>query len=395
MGSGSGSGSGIGSNSSGAAGRVAALVVGVAIIVVLAVVVVGQNGGDSSARSGDDGAGCTADVVRVKGLIGSEKQSYFDDPDVRTRLRCLGFEVAVSPAGSREDMLVQLEQDPEHAFAFPSSTATAEKIKSETGAKTGIALFSSPMVVVTHRPLVEVLTRAGIVRQDGGSGGGGEQLVDVEALLGAARDGLKWNQLPGNPSGPNKVVSLSTTDPKDSNSAIMMLSIASHAANGGAVVTSDAEIARVMPDLCSMVLQQGQQSPTSEVLFNDYLRDPQGGRIQLGLVYEAQFRSTKPAPALPEDAVALFPNPTVYSRHTFIPLEGEDDARRLGEALGGDDRLIELAAAHGFRPERASAQPSGAPEAPRFVVEAPSAGVLERMLDGLAEIQRSGRGCGR
>lgn len=385
----------MGNNSnSGAAGRVAALVVGVAIIVVLAVVVVGQNGGGVPARGGNGAAGgadCAADAVRVKGLIGSEKKPYFDDPDVRDRLRCLGFEVTANPAGSREDMLVQLEQDPEHAFAFPSSTATAEKIKSETGAKTGIALFSSPMVVATHRPLVEVLTRAGIVRQDGG----GEPLVDVEALLGAARDGLKWNQLPGNPSGPNKVVSLSTTDPKDSNSAIMMLSIASHAANGGAVVTSDAEIARVMPDLCSMVLQQGQQSATSEVLFNDYLRDPQGGRIQLGLVYEAQFRSTKPAPALPEDAVALFPNPTVYSRHTFIPLEGEDDARRLGEALAGDDRLIELAAAHGFRPERASAQPSGAPEAPRFVVEAPSAGVLERMLDGLAEIQRSGRGCGR
>ncbi|ATE54028.1 hypothetical protein [Actinosynnema pretiosum] len=382
------------SSNSGAAGRVAALVVGVAIIVVLAVVVVGRNGGGVPARGGNGAAGgadCAADAVRVKGLIGSEKKPYFDDPDVRDRLRCLGFEVTANPAGSREDMLVQLEQDPEHAFAFPSSTATAEKIKSETGARTGIALFSSPMVVATHRPLVEVLTRAGIVRQDGG----GEPLVDVEALLGAARDGLKWNQLPGNPSGPNKVVSLSTTDPKDSNSAIMMLSIASHAANGGAVVTSDAEIARVMPDLCSMVLQQGQQSATSEVLFNDYLRDPQGGRIQLGLVYEAQFRSTKPAPALPEDAVALFPNPTVYSRHTFIPLEGEDDARRLGEALAGDDRLIELAAAHGFRPERASAQPSGAPEAPRFVVEAPSAGVLERMLDGLAEIQRSGRGCGR
>ena len=41
-------------------------------------------------------------VVQVRGMIGSEKETYFLDPRVQARLKQLGFTVAVDKVGSRE-----------------------------------------------------------------------------------------------------------------------------------------------------------------------------------------------------------------------------------------------------------------------------------------------------
>jgi hypothetical protein len=362
--------------------RVAALITGVAIIAVVAVVVADRVRGGTGAQ-GD----CAASTSAVTGIIGSEKESFFKDPRVVERLACRGLRVTVDSQGSRE-MLVALRK-PGHGygFAFPSSTPTAQKILGEFGLTESFPVFSSPMVVATFNGVADTLERNGAVQAEPD----GSRVVDVATLLRFAREGTTWNQLEGAAEYRfPKAVELRTTDPQDSNSAIMFLSVASHVANNGSVVQTSEEVQRVVPDLCALVGRQGDKQRTSQDLFNDYLTKGYG-RVPIGLVYEAQFLTRSPAPVLPRDAVMLYPRPTVYSRHTLIPFD--DTGRQLGRALRDDQVLVGLAAEHGFRPESPTAQPVGADKSPVSVIESPSFEVLESMLDELARIQRSGKGC--
>jgi hypothetical protein len=346
--------------------RVVALVAGVVLIIVAVVLVTRHEKGQAG--------GCRADVG-VRGLIGSEKEAFFSDQRVIDRLACLGFTVEADASGSR-DMVQALHHDDGYAFAFPSSTPTAQKIMTDFQRTEKIPLFSTPMVVATFQPIVDVLTRAGVVRDSGGV-----RVVDVAALLDLARQGTTWDGLAGNTEYPaHKTVLLSTTDPLDSNSAIMYLSIASQVANGGAIVTTQQQIDKVLPDLCTLVADQGDKPETSQVLFDNYLVDGIG-RVPMALVYEAQYVTKAPRPQLPSGAVKLFPSPTVYSRHTLIPLN--EDGEAVGKALRDDPELVRLASEHGFRPEK---PPAGqqATDRPVDVVESPSFEVLESMLSALA-----------
>lgn len=365
-----------------AGARVAALVVGVAIIAVVAVVVADRVRGDAQAEGG-----CAGSTTAVTGVIGSEKESFFKDPRVVDRLACRGLRITVDSLGSREMPVALRKPDHGYGFAFPSSTPTAQKILAEFRLSDSYPLFSSPMVVATFNGIADTLQRNGAVQSEPD----GSRVVDVAALLRFAREGTKWDQL----EGPDryrfpKAVELRTTDPQDSSSAIMFLSLAAHVANNGSVVQTADEVRRVVPDLCALVGRQGDKQRTSQDLFNDYLTKGYG-RVPIGLVYEAQFLTRSPAPVLPPDAVMLYPRPTVYSRHTLIPLD--DTGGQVGRVLRDDQELVRLAAEHGFRPESPVAQPVGADRSPTSVVESPSFEVLETMLDELAGIQRSGRGC--
>jgi len=342
--------------------RLAALAAGVVLIIVAVVLVTRPDKG----RAGD----CRA-AVTVRGVTGSEKQAYFDDPRVTDRLACLGFRVEVDASGSR-DMVAALHRDDGYAFAFPSSTPTAQKILDDFRLTEKIPLFSTPMVVATFGPIVDVLRNADVVQK----ASDGTEVVDVAALLELARNGTTWEQLGGKY---RKTVLLSTTDPLDSNSAIMYLSIASQVANGGAIVTGEQEVEHVLPELCRLVADQGDKPETSQVLFDNYLVYGMG-RTPMALVYESQYVTKAPRPQLPAGAVKLFPRPTVYSRHTLIPLDANGEA--VGKALRDDPELVRLATEHGFRPEKPVAgQPT---DQPVDVVESPTYEVLENMLTALA-----------
>jgi hypothetical protein len=297
---------------------------------------------------------------------------------VRQEFACAGLSVKVDTTGSRE-MPAALGRTG-YGFAFPSSTPTAQKIMDERGITERYTPFSSPMAVATFQTIVDVLTRAGIVQ----TATDGRAVVDVASLLETARRGTRWDQLPGNQEYPvRKAVLLSTTDPRDSNSAIMYLAIASHVANGNAVVTTQDQVRRVLPDLCRLVLGQGDKPETSQVLFNHYLVDGMA-RTPAALVYEAQFTTTAPGqkPNITPDRVLLYPRPTVYSRHTLVPLDGPDGAgHRVGQTLRDDPKLARLAAEHGFRPERPAGESAGSPPAPADVVEPPSFELMENMLN--------------
>ncbi|WP_322760010.1 hypothetical protein [Frankia sp. Cr2] len=366
--------------------RLAFLVASVTLIVVVTVVVIAKPHGSSSAS-------CAAGpLTAVRGVIGSEKEAFFEDQRVSARFACAGLSVTVDASGSRE-MLNALKR-PDHdgyGFAFPGSTATAKKIMNELAITDSFRPFSSPMTVATFKDVVDVLTKATIVQP----ASDGSMVVDVKALLAVARKGVLWDQLPGNDNPKtrwHKAVRLMTTDPQDSNSAIMFLSIASLVANGGPVVTTAEDVQKVLPDLCRLVIDQGEKPDTSQVLFDRYLVDGMG-RIPMALIYEAQFVAEAPGqkPDLTPDMVLLYPRPTVYSEHTLIPLD--DAGRRVGQVLRDDPELAHLAAEHGFRPARATDQPISSRRAPVDSVGSPSFEVLESMIASLKSTEANARPC--
>lgn len=359
--------------------RIIALAVGVVLIILAALVV--------TKFGRDDVAGGCHDQVAVRGVIGSEKEAFFDDQRVMDRLACLGFTVAVDSRGSREMLDTLTADNHGYGFAFPSSTPTAQKILATLGLQDDIPLFSTPMAVATFRPVALALKRANIIQP----GSNGKDVLDIAALLAAARNGMTWDQLPGNREyTPHKAVLLSTTDPQDSNSAIMYLSIASQVANRGAIVTTPEQVQTVLPDLCRLIFYQGDKPETSQVLFDNYLVDGMG-RTPLALIYEAQYLTKAPSPTLTQDNEVLYPRPTVYSRHTLIPLS--DNGRAVGMALRDDPELVKLAAEHGFRPEKSTTALTA--DRPVDVVESPSFDVLEEMLAALAPTTENATRCAR
>ncbi len=321
------------------------------------------------------------ELTTVRGVIGSEKVPFFGDERVRAVLRAGGLDVQVDPAGSRQ--IATTVRIDGYDFAFPSSAPAADKLLATHPSARTYAPFSSPMAVATFAPIVDLLTQSGVVAP-------GSSTLDVARYLQLAAAGTRWDQLPGNTAFPaRKDVLLSTTGPCQSNSAAMYLGIASYVANGDAVVADGRAAGAVLPAVQPLFRDQGYLPPSTEVLFEDYLSAGMG-RVPMALVYEAQYLAEALAPdsALSPEARLLYPSPTVYSRHTLVPLTPAGD--RVGELLTTDPQLADLAAQYGFRttdprPFTQAVRDRGLPEPPELVdvVEPPSFDTLEGMLTSL------------
>ncbi|MFD0664909.1 hypothetical protein [Thermocatellispora tengchongensis] len=96
---------------------------GLVLVVVVAVAVVWGN-------RDDDGNG-GRELVTVRGVIGSEKQAFFDDPQVKAAFARHGLRVEVDVAGTRQ--IATSVDLGKYGFAFPSSVPAAEKIRQDRG----------------------------------------------------------------------------------------------------------------------------------------------------------------------------------------------------------------------------------------------------------------------
>jgi hypothetical protein len=142
---------------------------------------------------------------------------------------------------------------------------------------------------------------------------------------------------------------LSSTDPETSNSGALYLAAASYVANGGKVVSSATEVARTSPLLHKLVSVQGAQQSSTDAAFRDFVS---GAGNPLVLVYESQVASLLAAGQHPDDLVVLYPDTTVNSDHTVVPLTGNGQA--VAGLLATDPRLRALEVRHGFRPQGAA-----------------------------------------
>jgi hypothetical protein len=320
--------------------RIAGIVLAVLLIGgVVAAVVAGRHGEDKGTAT-----------KTVRGVIGSEKAEFFADPDVVKALAAKGFTVKTEASGSWAMEGLNLKG---YDFAFPSSKAPADQLAAKYHVQEPLPRpFYSPLVVVAHRSAADVLAANGLAVLDGKSRG----TLKMGAYLDAARHNRTWQQLKGASAHGELTGTLyiASTDPESSNSGALYLAAASYVANGGKVAAGKADVDRTAPLLHQLVSVQGAQQSSSDAVFRDFIS---GAGNPLVLVYESQVASLlaeqQPGPDA-DDLVVLYPDTTVNSDHTVVPLDA--NGRALGELLSTDPALRKLAVRHGFRPQGDAAE---------------------------------------
>jgi len=326
------------------------------------------------------GGGGKQKVVTVTGLSGSEKLPFFQDKRVVSRLHSLGFDVQTEPAGSRE---IATKFDlTKYDFAFPAGLPAAQQIKDRFKTLPPYSVFYTPMVIASFKPIAGILAANGMAARENGV-----YTFDVARYLQAVAENKHWQQLKRSRAYPvDKSVVVTSTDVRTSNSAAMYLSLASYVANDDNIVQSRAQADASLPLMTQLFLKQGFVSSTSEQPFVDYLTIGIG-KSPLVMIYEAQFvaRAAQDDGSIRPDMVLLYPQPTVLSKHTFVPLTPSGD--RLGKALTTDKRLEELEIEYGFRTADAKAfheftrsHGMQAPDSIVNTVDPPSFEILEYMI---------------
>ena len=166
--------------------------------------------------------------------------------------------------------------------------------------------------------------------------------------------------------------------------------MASYVANDDTIVSSPATQDAVIDQMASLFLEQGFSASSSDAPFEDYLSQGIGSKPMV-MVYEAQFlgRAMSGDGAITDDMVLMYPGPTVFSKHTVVPLT--DAGKAVGQLLMDDPRLAKLAALYGFRPadvsvfnDQLTAHQLDVPPLPVDVVEPPSYETLESMIDEIS-----------
>ncbi|MDP3007439.1 MAG: hypothetical protein Q8N30_00015 [Methylococcales bacterium] len=318
----------------------------------------------------------------IKGVIGSEKEAFFRDPDTIAALAKAPWNltVTVETSGSREiATLPNLAK--QYDFVFPAGVSAAEKIKRDQNVKKSVQPFFTPMAIASWKPIAEILIANNIVNKRGDA----YYIIYMTALFNLIINEKRWTDLKGNGLYPaNKSILVATSNVAKSNSAAMYLALASYILNNNAIVQNEAQITPLVPKLASLFTRQGFAENSTEIPFQDYLT--MGiGKSPLVMIYEAQFlreqAKIKNSPIRP-DMVLLYPEPTLFTKHIFIPFN--EDAEKLGRALMEDEELQKIAARHGLRTVNVSAAKDSnfiAPPDLVNVIDAPSYEILEAMIN--------------
>jgi hypothetical protein len=330
---------------------------------------------DAKLNRSTAGAGRTV----LRGLVGSEKVDFLTDPRVVAALGTHGIALQIEKSGSRE--MAARSDLKDYDFVFPAGSPAAVKLQQVTGAKHVYTPFFSPMAIASWMPIEGVLESNGIVKRNGET----YFVVDLRRLLDLIAKGARWRDLPHNTNYPiGKGVLVSTTDVRKSNSGAMYLALASYVLNGDNVVESENDVRKVLPLVTPLFLRQGFQESSSAGPFEDYVTMGMG-KAPLVLVYEQQFieRQLQPG-STNKDMVLLYPQPTVFTKHTLLALKPAAEA--LGDALQNDTTLQRLAGEFGLRSSlgdataRWGARGVKAPAQLLDVIDPPTFEILERMI---------------
>lgn len=203
--------------------------------------------------------------MTARGLIGSEKEAFFQDERVRDVLARHGVTVTVQrPARAA---LPTATTPSSTTSAFLGAPAAAQ-LKAAARAGTVYTPFYTPIVFASWRPIAEILIANGVAQKQGDF----HYVTDLPALLAMAGKGTRWRDLKASGAfATGKAVLPASTDVRSSNSAAMYLALASYVLNGQQVVQSPADLERVMPQVAPLFLRQGFQESSSAGPFEDYL----------------------------------------------------------------------------------------------------------------------------
>ena len=328
--------------------RAKTLVAGVALILV-AVVVAGAialgPGLLGAGASADDAPATQQELTVVHGVIGSEKESLFADPEAKEIFARHGLDVQVTTSGSwamaeRAD-LTQAD------FASPSSEVAAAHLTDVHGdaVLSTSTPFYSPLAIATGSTVLDVLAANGLAEQRDGV-----WYLDMAAYLDAVASGRRWTDLAGSEAYPSsRNVMITTTDVRSSNSALMYLGLASYVLNGNAVITSeDAAREQAATSLARLFLDQGYSQSSSAGPWESFLS--KGPMNQpLTLIYESQYleaQMNEPTRVTSEMRIC-YPDPTSVSDHVVVAFS--EAGQRVQDVLDNDPDMARVIARHGFR----------------------------------------------
>lgn len=329
--------------------RAKTLIAGVALIVA-AVVVAGaiallsgeSGGGSPSPEPSTDQA---EELTVVRGVIGSEKESLFADPEARAIFARYGLDVQVTTSGSWA--MAERPGIEEADFASPSSEIAAAHLADVHGdaVLSTTRPFYSPLALATGDAALDVLSQNGIAEQRDGV-----WYLDMAAYLDAVAEGRRWTDLVGSDAYPSsRNVMVTTTDVRSSNSALMYLCLASYVLNGNAVVTSEDAARRQASDsLARLFLDQGYSQSSSSGPWESFLS--KGPMNQpLTLIYESQYLEAQMnEPARVTSSMRIcYPSPTIFSDHVVVAFS--EAGQRVQDVLENDADMARVIARHGFR----------------------------------------------
>ncbi len=317
--------------------------------------------------------------VQVKGLIGSEKLAFFNDPKVIEALANASLEVEVKKSGSRE---IATRHDLEQwDFAFPAGIPAAEKIQREFKTKKSFQVAFTPMVIASWDIIADILIANQIVEKRENA----YYIMNMKRLLAEIEAGKRWAEFEASQSYPaRKSVLINSTDIRRSNSAAMYLALASYLFNNEMVVENQQQVEQLIGRLASLFIRQGYTEHSSAVPFNDYL--VMGiGKAPMVMAYEAQYLYAAAENQLREGMQVLYPEPTIFTKHVLVALS--EGGVKLGEALMNDPTLQALMVSHGLRNSDArafddfvSTHKLNVPNNLVNVIEPPSYEVIESMI---------------
>jgi len=176
-------------------------------------------------------------------------------------------------------------------------------------------IFNSPIAIYSWDFVADALIKEGIVSQKDNT----YYIVDMVKLTDLIMDHTQWKDIGVDLYGR---ISIQTTDPIKSNSGNMFYGLLANILNGGNVVSTEQELAAVLPKLKNIYDLSGYMESSSSDLFEQYLKmGPGSKRLVAG--YESQMiEFSKENPEIWESAksriVVLYPIPTVWSSHPFI-----------------------------------------------------------------------------
>ena len=360
-------------------------VLGIGLAVVLAIGVLAAIG--VSYYQAHSSGGAATKVVTVKGVIGSEKLPFFQDSGVIAEFRAHGYDVQADTAGSRQIATsVDLSK---YDFAFPAGEPAGLKIQQDRHAKANYVPFFTPMAIASFKTIADLLKTAGVVTT-----ANGVDVFDVKAFLALVAQNKRWKDIPNNTAyGAGTSILITSTDPSTSNSAAMYLSIASYVANGNNVVQSASQAQSVLPSVAPIFTRQGLTLSSTEAPFQDYLSIGIG-KDPMVMIYESQFLAREAAKdgSITADRELMYPSPTVFSKHTLVPLTSNGDA--VGKLLLNDSKLQSLAVKYGFRTSDPGAfskylTDRGVTPPPQLVniIDPPTYDNLEALITGIARLQ--------
>jgi hypothetical protein len=163
--------------------------------------------------------------VILRGLIGSEKETFFADARVQKALALQGITVSVEKAGSRA--IAGRYDATKFDFGFPSGAPAAQQLRSLSKASNVFTPFYTPIVFASWRPIAEILVANGMAAKQGDF----YFIVDMPGLMAAVEKGTRWKELKSSSAFPtSKSLLVNSTDVRTSNSAAMFLSLASYIA---------------------------------------------------------------------------------------------------------------------------------------------------------------------